>query len=424
MADTATRPASGNAVQTPEQVTVPPNLPDILKAYTKHIIKTQPKDILASSAEYFSRLARQKTSTPNKIDTSNLQSFFSKFYNSDKPNVSRREIDDAARTAGMAAGQITEAVSLGAWTRDAIPWLQLWTLLVAATAGTFISTITAVCDIVGDNGRIMTAPIIEVLQYLSKMDQNVDEDQVTAVIDSLGTSRIYAISDLLETIQAKVQPNDQPYNPKTPLARQPSKTAEEQAPPTEAAPAAEAEPFTETDRAPDQAPEEEEAQQQPQQPQSRQQSRQQSRVQSQTDVRKSQPDVRKSQPDVRKSQNAISAPQPEAEEEQPPQPTEPETEPKREESTTNIPARPELTNNIDAEPAETAHAEPAESANAESAPEAPQPAQSENAPPAPEEQPKVQEEPKEEDNPAAATAQEKDASPQAGAETTEGGQKQ
>ncbi|KAJ3056494.1 Proteasome subunit alpha type-6 [Rhizophlyctis rosea] len=158
-------------------------------------------------------------SSPNKIDTSHLQSFFSKFYNSDKLNVSRQEIDDAARTAGVATSQVTRAVSFGAWTRDAIPWLKVWTLLVAAVAGTFISTITAVCDIVGANGRVTTAPIIEVAQYLAKMDQNVDEDQVTAAIDSLDTSPIYAISDILETIHAKVQPNDQPYNPKLPLAR-------------------------------------------------------------------------------------------------------------------------------------------------------------------------------------------------------------
>ncbi|KAJ3086317.1 Ropporin-1-like protein [Phlyctochytrium bullatum] len=34
-----------------EQIKIPPDLPDILKNYTKHIIRSQPADILACSAE-------------------------------------------------------------------------------------------------------------------------------------------------------------------------------------------------------------------------------------------------------------------------------------------------------------------------------------------------------------------------------------
>lgn len=35
-----------------EQIQIPPALPEILKNYTKFILKTQPVDILTSSAEY------------------------------------------------------------------------------------------------------------------------------------------------------------------------------------------------------------------------------------------------------------------------------------------------------------------------------------------------------------------------------------
>jgi hypothetical protein len=35
-----------------EQIKIPPSLPEILKNYAKFIIKTQPRDILQSSAEY------------------------------------------------------------------------------------------------------------------------------------------------------------------------------------------------------------------------------------------------------------------------------------------------------------------------------------------------------------------------------------
>ena len=41
----------------PVQIRIPPNLADVLKAYTKEIIRQQPDDILAFSAVYFSNLA-------------------------------------------------------------------------------------------------------------------------------------------------------------------------------------------------------------------------------------------------------------------------------------------------------------------------------------------------------------------------------
>jgi hypothetical protein len=40
-----------------EQIVVPPELPPILKAYTKEVIRYQPKDIVAFSRDYFVALA-------------------------------------------------------------------------------------------------------------------------------------------------------------------------------------------------------------------------------------------------------------------------------------------------------------------------------------------------------------------------------
>lgn len=34
-----------------EQIKIPTDLPEIMKNYTKHVIKTQPQDIISASAE-------------------------------------------------------------------------------------------------------------------------------------------------------------------------------------------------------------------------------------------------------------------------------------------------------------------------------------------------------------------------------------
>ena len=39
------------AMYSADQIVIPPSLPDILKNYTKYIIRNQPADIFAASAE-------------------------------------------------------------------------------------------------------------------------------------------------------------------------------------------------------------------------------------------------------------------------------------------------------------------------------------------------------------------------------------
>jgi len=51
-----------------EQVRIPPELPDIMKNYAKHIIRTQPDDVIIESYEYFKRLNKLRNSTLDEYD--------------------------------------------------------------------------------------------------------------------------------------------------------------------------------------------------------------------------------------------------------------------------------------------------------------------------------------------------------------------
>ena len=44
-----------------EQIKIPPNLADALKAYTKEVIRAEPEDIIAFSVNYFTKLADAST---------------------------------------------------------------------------------------------------------------------------------------------------------------------------------------------------------------------------------------------------------------------------------------------------------------------------------------------------------------------------
>ena len=45
---------------TAQQINIPPELPEILKSFTKAAIKTQPSDLLLWSAQYFDALANNR----------------------------------------------------------------------------------------------------------------------------------------------------------------------------------------------------------------------------------------------------------------------------------------------------------------------------------------------------------------------------
>ena len=42
------------AIYSSEQIKIPPDMPEILKNYAKFVLKTNPTDIMAASAEYIS----------------------------------------------------------------------------------------------------------------------------------------------------------------------------------------------------------------------------------------------------------------------------------------------------------------------------------------------------------------------------------
>ncbi|KAJ1549916.1 Ropporin-1-like protein, partial [Cladochytrium tenue] len=118
-----------------EQIRVPPELPDILKNYTKHVIRSQPDDLLAASAEYFGKLAKQRAPAGQRLSKMQLESFYDQCSRRDKDHLTRADIDAACEAASIPAAHITDALTLGGWATDHIPWLDFWALLAASAAG-------------------------------------------------------------------------------------------------------------------------------------------------------------------------------------------------------------------------------------------------------------------------------------------------
>ncbi|KAI8839111.1 hypothetical protein BJ741DRAFT_599984 [Chytriomyces cf. hyalinus JEL632] len=168
-----------------EQIKIPPDLPDILKNYTKHIIRTQPTDIMTCSAEYFGRLAKQRTQLGKKLTNHQLEAFYTKVSKLDRDMLTRKEIEDGCTNASISPAQISDVITLGGWTGEKVPWLKFWALLVASASGTFVATVELVVQLLSDNGNVPSAPVIEIIQYMAERDATQDPTKIANIVKGL-----------------------------------------------------------------------------------------------------------------------------------------------------------------------------------------------------------------------------------------------
>ncbi|KAJ3207406.1 Ropporin-1-like protein [Entophlyctis luteolus] len=171
-----------------EQIKIPADLPDILKNYTKHIIRTQPADIMTCSAEYFARLAKQRTQMGKKLTNHQLEAFYLKVSKLDRDMITRKEIEDACNHASVTSVQVNDVITLGGWNGEKIPWLKFWALLVASASGTLVATIESVCHLLSDNGIVPTGPLMEIITFMSERDPSQDSSKIQNLLKTIGSS--------------------------------------------------------------------------------------------------------------------------------------------------------------------------------------------------------------------------------------------
>ncbi|KAI8593415.1 hypothetical protein BDZ88DRAFT_404602 [Geranomyces variabilis] len=233
--------AASDTLYTAEQIRIPPDLPDILKNYTKHIIRTQPGNILKESVEYFGRLAKQRSDGGGlkRLNNMQLEALYNKFDQPGRTVVSKSELDDACASFTISQAHVNDVLRLGGWTGDKIPWLKCWALFVTSAVGNLAATIETIANLLGDNGRIRVEPIVLVLQYLSEQDKSIDKSQADSVVRQLMLNNFDCpIETVIELARSELQPVHGSYQTPAPVGSSAPPTAETPAAPAAPAPQA------------------------------------------------------------------------------------------------------------------------------------------------------------------------------------------
>jgi len=212
-----------------EQVRIPPELPDIMKNYAKHIIRTQPDDVITESYEYFKKLNKiRNTSLEDDYDDKSknmsyskdangsdilgnsnfsinseknengtekgtiklspleLESFYERLldYSEGNDTIPIADIRTMAEDANISQSHVNEAIVVGSWDND-VEWLKFWALIVAGSFTNLMSTLKVVIDIIGDDNLIPLKKATTIIEFLLESDPNSKEEITNSVISQL-----------------------------------------------------------------------------------------------------------------------------------------------------------------------------------------------------------------------------------------------
>ncbi|NP_001089491.1 ropporin-1-like protein [Xenopus laevis] len=184
-----------------QQINIPPELPDILKQFTKAAIRTQPHDLLQWSAAYFDSLSKgeplpvkdrvelqvatQKTDsglTPGLLKVLNKQL-------SSKMSVKIADLKQKWTDLCLPEEQLQNILGLDNF-QDDIDWLKFLSLGCSALGGSISSALKYACEILtedpeGGAAHIPFDTFTYIYKYLAHIDGDISEMQIEDVLNVL-----------------------------------------------------------------------------------------------------------------------------------------------------------------------------------------------------------------------------------------------
>jgi len=186
-----------------EQIHVPPELPDILKQFSKAAIRTQPKDVLAWSAAYFHALAngevppakqRLDRMVATQKDTTGLSPELLRILNRQlgpKRVVPLTVVEDKWRDLALPKETFDELCRIGDFTGQ-VEWLKFFALACSSLSHDITSSMKLVCEILtadpdGGPARIPFPQFRELYLYLARSDGDISLETCNAALEYLDT---------------------------------------------------------------------------------------------------------------------------------------------------------------------------------------------------------------------------------------------
>lgn len=194
-------PAPDEPYYCSQQIPIPPELPDILKTFTKAAIRTQPTDVLAWSAAYFKALSmgeiapvKDRVEMPiatQKTDTG-LTPGLLKILNKQlgpKKVVDLSMIDTKWKELNLTREKFDDLVHVGGFNGET-EWLKFLSLAASSLAENITGSMKLICEILtadpeGGAARVPFSLWKNLYFYLAEVDGAIPQSQMDEAIAHL-----------------------------------------------------------------------------------------------------------------------------------------------------------------------------------------------------------------------------------------------
>ncbi|KAF6018134.1 ROPN1L [Bugula neritina] len=184
-----------------QQINIPPELPDVLKQFTKAAIRTQPKDVLAWSAAYFRAMAngevppvKDRLEMPvatQKTDTGLTPGLLKVLHKQLGPKkvVPLALIEEKWRALALPQEKFDDLVRIGSFSGDT-EWLKLFSLAASTLNDNLTGTMKTICEVLtadpeGGAARIHFQLFKDLYSYLAQIDGEISADHIQSVMTHL-----------------------------------------------------------------------------------------------------------------------------------------------------------------------------------------------------------------------------------------------
>ncbi|XP_008841187.1 ropporin-1A [Nannospalax galili] len=210
--------------QIDKQVCIPPELPEMLKQFTKAAIWTQPQDLMQWAAEYFEAMSRGEippgTERSQQVALSNWAELTPELLKTLHSRVAGRLIIHADELAQMwkvlnlPTNLFNSVMNVGRFTEE-IEWLKFLALACSSLGVTIAKTLKIVCEVLScdhDGGppRIPFSTFQFLYKYIAEVDGEISSSHVSRMLnyieqEVIGPDGLIKVNDFTQNPRVRLE---------------------------------------------------------------------------------------------------------------------------------------------------------------------------------------------------------------------------
>ncbi len=178
-----------------EQIVVPIDLADVMKAFTKEVIRRQPENLLEFSAKYFANLANVAGSLQEASAPSREQLKMVCQRAEGAKALSMQHLEALCTQADIQPGVVARVIQAGKFDGDMVEVDKFLFLLLAMTCDSFKTVTAGIFELFG--GELESSRFVSLIGFLAP---DMDPEVTTQFLADLSTALMDVPTVSLETV--------------------------------------------------------------------------------------------------------------------------------------------------------------------------------------------------------------------------------